>query len=51
MQKIIPVAIITLIGSNALAADLIIKVEVPKLDVAEYHKPYVALWIENLTKL
>lgn len=47
MQKIIPFALTTLLGSSAMAAELVIKLEVPKLDVAEYHKPYVALWIER----
>lgn len=35
------------VGSSAMAADLNVTVEVPKLSVAEYHKPYVAIWIEN----
>lgn len=35
------------VGAPALAADLNVTVEVPKLTVAEYHKPYVAIWIEN----
>lgn len=30
-----------------LAADLDISVEIPRLDVAEYHRPYVALWLEK----
>jgi hypothetical protein len=34
-------------ATPALAADLNVTVEVPKLTVAEYHKPYVAIWIEN----
>ncbi len=29
------------------AADLNVDVEIPQLDVAEYHRPYVALWIEQ----
>ena len=29
------------------AADLTVSVEIPKLNVAEYHRPYVALWIER----
>lgn len=29
------------------AADLQIEIEIPRLDVAEYHRPYVALWIEQ----
>jgi hypothetical protein len=32
---------------SAFAADLTVSVEIPTLNVAEYHKPYVALWIEN----
>lgn len=31
----------------ASAADLQISVEVPRLDVAEYHRPYVAVWIQS----
>jgi len=29
------------------AAELSIKLEVPRLDVAEYHRPYIAMWVEN----
>lgn len=29
------------------AADLNLKVQIPSLDVAEYHRPYIAIWIEN----
>ncbi|TNC86074.1 MAG: hypothetical protein CSH37_05445 [Thalassolituus sp.] len=32
---------------QANAADLSVSVEIPELDVAEYHKPYVAVWIED----
>ena len=31
----------------AYAATLDVNVEVPKLNVAEYHRPYVAVWIED----
>ncbi|QHE86705.1 DUF2271 domain-containing protein [Hydrogenophaga sp. BPS33] len=31
----------------AMAADLALKVEIPRLAVAEYHRPYVAIWIEK----
>lgn len=34
-------------GSAAQAADLTVKVQIPSLNVAEYHRPYVAIWIEN----
>ncbi|MDN4058885.1 DUF2271 domain-containing protein [Massilia sp. YIM B02769] len=36
-----------LISSGALAADLSVKFELPQMNVAEYHKPYVAIWIER----
>ena len=37
-----------LLGSVAAqAADLAISVELPSLKVAEYHEPYVAIWLEN----
>ena len=32
---------------SAWAADLAVKVEIPRLTVAEYHRPYTALWIEK----
>jgi len=31
----------------AMAADLSVKFDLPQLNVAEYHKPYVAIWIER----
>src|SRR4051812_9723435 len=31
----------------AQAADLSLSVEIPQLPVAEYHRPYVAIWIEG----
>ncbi|HSI61369.1 MAG TPA: DUF2271 domain-containing protein [Ideonella sp.] len=30
-----------------LAADLQLKLEIPRLTVAEYHRPYLAVWIET----
>lgn len=29
------------------AAELEVEIEIPRLNVAEYHRPYVALWIEQ----
>jgi hypothetical protein len=29
------------------AADLSLNLEIPNLPVAEYHRPYVAIWVEN----
>jgi hypothetical protein len=36
-----------LLGSPAVAADLTVTVEIPRLTVAEYHRPYVAIWVED----
>lgn len=33
--------------SSAIAANLEVKVEIPRLNVAEYHRPYVAIWLER----
>ncbi|MDX9875014.1 MAG: DUF2271 domain-containing protein [Spongiibacteraceae bacterium] len=32
---------------SASAAGLAITVEIPRLNVAEYHRPYVAIWLED----
>lgn len=31
----------------AQAESLSVKVNIPRLEVAEYHRPYVAIWLEN----
>lgn len=37
-----------LFGASATTfADLSVKLEIPQLNVAEYHRPYIALWLEN----
>jgi len=36
-----------LVSNGAMAADLTVKFELPQLNVAEYHKPYVAIWVER----
>ena len=41
------VALSAVAGLPAVAAGLNIGVEVPRLDVAEYHRPYVAMWLER----
>jgi len=35
------------LAGPALAAEMNVKVEIPRLNVAEYHKPYVAMWLER----
>lgn len=38
---------LSLFAWPAVASDLQVSVEIPRLKVAEYHRPYVALWIEK----
>jgi hypothetical protein len=38
---------VPLLGAPVWAADLSVKFDLPQLTVAEYHKPYVAVWIER----
>lgn len=40
-------AAIPLLSAQAMAADLALKLEIPQLNVAEYHRPYIAAWLEN----
>ena len=40
-------AALSAIAAPALAADLAVSVEIPRLSVAAYHRPYVAVWIER----
>ncbi|NKI94447.1 DUF2271 domain-containing protein [Rhizobacter sp. SG703] len=35
------------LAAPAFAADATLKLELPQLSVAEYHKPYVAVWVEK----
>lgn len=41
------VALSAVVGLPAIAAGLDVTVTVPQLQVAEYHKPYVAVWLEK----
>ncbi len=46
MKKPLAVLLPTLVAPAALgAADLRVTIEIPRLNVAEYHRPYVAAWI------
>lgn len=47
MRVLIPAALTGLLAGPALAAEMNVKIELPRLNVAEYHKPYVAVWVER----
>lgn len=44
---VLPAALTGLLGPTLTAADLEVQVDIPRLSVAEYHRPYVAIWIER----
>lgn len=41
---------LALLTPPVMAAELMVDVEIPRLQVAEYHRPYVALWLEEPDK-
>lgn len=47
LPTILTAAAAAAIAGPALAADITVSVEVPRLSVAAYHRPYVAVWIER----
>lgn len=36
-----------LLSTAAFAADMSVKIDIPQLNVAEYHRPYIAMWLEK----
>lgn len=46
-MRLFIVSILLLFTTTALADELVLTVELPRLSVAEYHKPYVSAWVEN----
>ncbi|MCW4453459.1 DUF2271 domain-containing protein [Flavobacterium sp. MXW15] len=48
MRVTLTIALSGLLATTpAYAATLDVNVEIPKLNVAEYHRPYVAIWLEG----
>jgi hypothetical protein len=46
-MRLASLTLLSLVAATASAAELSVTVEIPRLNVAEYHRPYVAIWIEN----
>jgi hypothetical protein len=44
---LLPAALSGLVSMPVVAADMNVKVEIPRLTVAEYHRPYVSVWLER----
>lgn len=47
MPKRLLLPLCALLSAPILAAELQLSVEIPRLQVAEYHRPYVAIWLEQ----
>jgi len=47
LRKTIIITATSLAATPAVAADMQISLEIPRLRVAEYHNPYIAIWIED----
>ena len=47
LPLILTTAAAAAVSGSAMAADLTVSVEIPRLSVATYHRPYVAVWIER----
>ncbi|TCV95667.1 hypothetical protein EC912_10210 [Luteibacter rhizovicinus] len=47
MRRRLIVAVCLAVAAPAFGADMNLTVEIPTLKVAEYHRPYVAVWIER----
>jgi hypothetical protein len=47
MKRLLALPCLLALPLAADAASLTVDVEIPRLDVAEYHRPYVAVWIEG----
>ncbi len=46
-SRIVSCLALAVLTGGVHAADLSLNVEIPSLPVAEYHRPYVAMWIEG----
>lgn len=47
LPLILTTAAAAAVAGPALAGDITVSVEIPRLSVAAYHRPYVAVWIER----
>jgi hypothetical protein len=47
MKRLALVLPLLLVSTAPFAAAISVEIEIPQLDVAEYHRPYVAAWIER----
>ena len=46
-MRILMMLSLLLVAASAAAAGINVTVDIPRIDASEYHRPYVAVWIEN----
>lgn len=47
VPALIPALVAGLFANQAVSKEVTIKVTIPQINTAEYHRPYVAIWIEK----
>ncbi len=47
MRTFVTLSMTGALAVPAFAAEMTVSVEIPRLTVAEYHRPYVAMWLEK----
>ncbi|MGE0627544.1 MAG: DUF2271 domain-containing protein [Hyphomicrobiaceae bacterium] len=47
MRVLLTIGAMGLLANPVIAAEMEIELEIPRLNVVEYHKPYVAVWLER----
>ena len=47
MRPWLPVTIAGLVSTPLAAADLSVSIDIPRINVSEYHRPYLAVWLET----
>lgn len=48
MKAKLTIVLGTLLAMPAYAAQLDVTIEIPRINAAEYHRPYVAVWVEGV---
>jgi hypothetical protein len=50
LKPAISILLAGLFAGRAQAADMTVKLDIPRIDTAEYHRPYVAIWLEDAAR-
>lgn len=50
LTPVMAVLVAGLFAGRAQSADMAVTLTIPKLDTAEYHRPYVAIWLQDVAR-